>query len=152
MRKKPNPGNVASWIDKDAKKKSLAQGRAKAYKTRRNAGKNSFTDEHRKTLSVKKLEQYHNYIGIYLIENKMNTDILMQFTKRLNTPNFYVSDLKFKQAIETFVFDVNKEFESTLTYTIASELISKSLKIKLSKLPLQMASINQRERRKSKKL
>ena len=97
------------------------------------------------------MEQYHNYIGIYLIENKMNTEKLMQFTKRLNTPNFYVNDLKFKQAIETFVLEVNKEFDSTITYTIALELITKYLTIKQSKFPLQMASINQREVRKSKK-
>ena len=73
----------------------------------------------------------------------------MQFTKRLNTPNYYINDLKFKQAIETFVFDVNKEYVGTITYLIALKLITKSLKIKETKFPLQMASINQRERRKA---
>ena len=149
MRKKINPGNIASWIDREAKKKSLAEGRAKAYKKRREAGENSFTDEHRNTLRLKKLEQYRNYLAIYLLENGIDTRELMQSTKRLNIPNFYINELKLKKAIETFVLNANKEREGVITYPTAFELITDSLKFKETNFPMQTASLNQRERRKT---
>jgi hypothetical protein len=149
--KNRNPGNVASWIDREAKKKSLAQGREKLYKSRREAGNNSFTDEHRNALRLKKLEQYNNYLAIYLIESGIDTKELMQAVKNLNTPDRYINELRFTKAIERFVTEVDKERHGAIAYATAFKLITKSLKIKKTKFPLQMASINQRESKKNRK-
>lgn len=144
--------NKASWLNPEAKKKSMALGRAKTYKARREAGHNSFTDNHRDTLKIKKFEQYHNYLAIYLIENKITSNRLFKITKKLNTPNFYTSDLKLKQAIENFVFDANKEREGfDVTYEVACELINKSLTIKTKLFPNQIAPIRARERKKERR-
>ncbi|REG90255.1 hypothetical protein [Flavobacterium aquicola] len=143
-------GNRISWLDPVKKKKSLVEARERYYQARRDLGLNSFTNSHRETLRIKKYKQYYNFIAIYLIKNKIDSKELMRYTRRLNIPNLYINDLKFKEAIERFVSETNKAREGVITFDIAFELITKSLTIKKELFPHQIAPIRARENRKAR--
>lgn len=131
-------GNLASWIDKEAKKESLAKGRTKLYKERRESGEKSFKDYHIKSLKIGKLKQYRNFLGLHLFKSGIkNITKLLVLSKRLNTPHYYRSNESFIKAITVIVEVANKEKRNVLTFDKALILVNKSLESKVSKQGLK---------------
>ncbi|MDR6845937.1 hypothetical protein [Flavobacterium granuli] len=140
--------NEASWIDHEAKKKSLADGRKRAYSKRREAGLSSLTPEHMETLKIRAYQKYNNLLALFLIKNGLDTESLLKKSKNLNTPYKYTFQINLEKAIERCVREADSISIGGLTYEIALDLVTKSLAIKTEKHPNQKASLTAREKKK----
>ena len=118
--------NKASWIDPIAKKRSLAQGRERAYKENRRSIGASFRPETIKRIAEAKYAKANNHLAIYLIEQNINPTPYKGWMKRLQTPFQYGSPERLNNAIDRFIALILKNEKKTLDKQTVSQLVERA--------------------------
>ena len=118
--------NKASWIDPIAKKKSLAQGRERAYKENRRTIGASFRPETIKRIAEAKYIKANNLLAIHLIENRITPTKYKGWMKRIQTPFQYGSPERLNNAIDRFIALILKNEKKTLDKQTVSQLVEKA--------------------------
>jgi hypothetical protein len=118
--------NKASWIDPIAKKKSLAQGRERAYKENRRTIGASFRPETIKRIAEAKYIKANNLLAIHLIENRITPTKYKGWMKRLQTPLEYSSPERLNSAIDRFIELILQEENKVLNKEIVRKLIERA--------------------------
>lgn len=118
--------NKISWDDPITKKKSLAQGRERAYKENRRTIGQSFTPETIKRIAEAKYIKANNLLAIHLIENRIAPTKYKGWMKRLQTPFQYGSPERLHKAIDRFIALILKNEKKTLDKQTLSQLVERA--------------------------
>ncbi|MGL2992701.1 hypothetical protein [Flavobacterium sp. TSSA_36] len=118
--------NKASWADPTEKKKSLAQGRERAYKENRRTIGASFRPETIKRIAEVKYIKANNHLAIYLIEQNINPTPYKGWMKRLQTPFQYGSPERLNNAIDRFIALILKNENKTLNSQTVRQLVERA--------------------------
>lgn len=118
--------NKASWIDPIAKKKSLAQGRERAYKENRRTIGASFRPETIKRIAEAKYIKANNLLAIHLIENRITPTKYKGWMKRLQTPLLYGSPERQNDAIDKLIALILKNENKTLNSQTVRQLVERA--------------------------
>lgn len=122
-----NKGNVASWSDPKAKKESLAKGRERAYKTRREKEGSSFGKGQIESIRLAKYQEHGNHLAVYLLTKGIDTTELKRTMQRLNRPDNFAKEQSFNKAVRQIVELSNKQKENTITEEVVLELIKQGI-------------------------
>ncbi|CAM2772555.1 hypothetical protein SAMN05444143_104164 [Flavobacterium succinicans] len=118
--------NKASWIDPIAKKKSLKQGRERAYKENRQTIGASFKPETIKRIAEAKFIKANNLLAIHLIEKDIAPTKYKGWMKRLQTPLQYASPERLCNAIDRFISLIEKEESKSLDKQTVRQLVERA--------------------------
>lgn len=118
--------NKASWIDPIAKKRSLAQGRERAYKENRQTIGGSFRPETITVIAESKYIKGNNLLAIHLIENKIAPTKYKGWMKRLQTPLEYSSPERLNSAIDRFIELIMQEENKALQKQTVRQLVDRA--------------------------
>ena len=118
--------NTASWSDPIAKKKSLKEGRERAYKENRETIGGSFRPETITAIAESKYIKGNNLLAIHLIENKIAPTKYKGWMKRIQTPFQYGSPERLNNAIDRFIVLILKNENKTLDKQTVSQLVERA--------------------------
>ncbi|WP_269223159.1 hypothetical protein [Flavobacterium sp. IMCC34518] len=118
--------NIASWSDPIAKKKSLTDGRKRAYKENRDNFGASFKPETIKAIAEAKYKKAGNHLAIYLIDLGINPTPYKGFMKRLQTPFQYGSHGRLYNAIDRFITLIDRAENKTLNSQTVRQLVERA--------------------------
>jgi hypothetical protein len=124
MKKDNSKATLASWSNPEEKKKSLAEGRARSYKAKKNLTGISFNKSTIEKISINKYSAHCNYLALYLVEKSIDLTEIKRLVTKLNKPQHYKLERTFNQAIEKLLKVVNTESRKILTQEKAKELIT----------------------------
>jgi hypothetical protein len=127
MKKDNSKTTLASWSDKEAKIKSLADGRARSYKEKKNRTGCSFDPETVLKISMTKYKGHHNYLALYLLKKGTDLTEIKNLVAKLNKPQHYKHERTFTIAIEKLLKVVNTESRKILTQEKVKELITQGI-------------------------
>ena len=136
--------NKASWTDPIAKKRSLAQGRERAYKENRRSIGASFRPETIKRIAETKYIKANNLLAIHLIENKIAPTKYKGWMKRIQTPFQYGSPERLNNAIDRFIALILKNENKTLDKQTVSQLVERATAEKPAPAYLKELRVKQR--------
>jgi hypothetical protein len=116
--------NTASWSDPIAKKKSLNEGRKRAYKENRNTFGASFPPEQIRAIAEAKYKKANNLLAIHLIEKDIAPTKYKGWMKRLQTPLQYASPERLCNAIDQFIKLIEDEESKALDIETVRQLVA----------------------------
>ena len=136
--------NIKSWSDPIAKKKSLKEGRERAYKENRETIGGSFRPETITAIAESKYIKGNNLLAIHLIENKIAPTKYKGWMKRIQTPFQYGSPERLNNAIDRFIALILKNEKKTLDKQTVSQLVERATAEKPAPAYLKELRVKQR--------
>jgi hypothetical protein len=130
MKKDTSKATLASWSDREAKIKSLAEGRKTAFQIKKEKTGCSFDPETILKISINKYTKSGNQLALYLISKGIDIVPFKDIIRFLNYPGYYKKEGSQDEAIKTVVELSNKQKENTLTIEKATELVNNGINTK----------------------